>query len=883
MINFEQEKAQLIAQIQQRNILIDGLTVQNGKSGLLSIEQLAALEDIKAKNQKYAHKLASNEFEIAIVGLEKAGKSTFANALIKNTVLPSAPERCTFTSTRLISGANKATVQFYTEAEFDEIFQELLIQIKYSSVTQPQPESHAAKKNKLTTEQQDKLEKLRTRKQKIEKGQVVHAHAGITESELKRLSQEIAELEGLQAAPIPSQETIAPQQPVTSKTSFRTLSLAEFERYFNSLEEKDSDLYKSHIGKTDEEIKDILKVRDRLRLDGKTLSFTGDQLKTDAFQAYIKGENKGQDTSKPRSVKRIEIESSELKQLENAIIYDVPGFDSPTKIHMRQTEERLKAADAIILVTNVGTNPSLQGTTLSVITKNTDEDGIHLKDKLFVFGNQLDRVNNDVDIQGNTLILQGDVEKYKIGERKRVFTGSAYKYLSENGIVEAGKFKHEVNANVDEIRQALIDYYQTERFYILKRKVDTNHKIMQAKLAEIVANLDPNEVVSQDSEQAKITKAAYKAVEERLEWELQKLRDDLKEEILEETYFSRKFQQSVHDQAYFEALSEEEFERNRILEDDSVRLDLAINRINQKIRERLHKQYLEEFNHLIKNMTDYKIKEVEIRLLRTFATAIAADNPAVLTDIEPLCKKYIHKVTHEVAHGENSFTYLLERFSRDIFDVLLSAPVLSQDRKNRYLECVNEYVYLDSYYSNGTGVLVNMILSQRQQRLLAVDVDSLAKVVNTVLSMAKHVSAAAATIDKLVEFSGLLKDASPMLMIKDPSGVARILENATRSNNQTEVLQEINVDIANLKNVLVKAVIPAANMELAFLNGIDKQVKRLIAAFKSRNSQFADDWDSFIAKVVPIIKADEFSHINDKIEAHKIRQQLIDLMQQALI
>ncbi|HNN28823.1 MAG TPA: hypothetical protein PKL36_07185, partial [Agitococcus sp.] len=69
MKNFEQEKAQLIAQIQQRNILIDGLTAQNGKSGLLNSEQLTALEDIKAKNQKYAHKLASNEFEIAIVGL----------------------------------------------------------------------------------------------------------------------------------------------------------------------------------------------------------------------------------------------------------------------------------------------------------------------------------------------------------------------------------------------------------------------------------------------------------------------------------------------------------------------------------------------------------------------------------------------------------------------------------------------------------------------------------------------------------------------------------------------------------------------------------------------------------------------------------------------
>ena len=76
---------------------------------------------------------------------------------------------------------------------------------------------------------------------------------------------------------------------------------------------------------------------------------------------------------------------------------------------------------------------------------------------------------------------------------------------------------------------------------------------------------------------------------------------------------------------------------------------------------------------------------------------------------------------------------------------------------------------------------------------------------------------------------------------------------------------------------------PAANMELAFLNGVDKQVKRLIAAFESRNSQFADDWDSFIAKVVPIIKEGEFSRINDRIEAYKLRQQLVDMMQQALV
>lgn len=878
-MSFDQEKTQLITKIQQRNALIDELITHNYKVGLLNSEQLTDLEGIKVKNQKYQHKLTSNEFEIAIVGLEKAGKSTFANALIKNNVLPSAPERCTFTSTRLVSGGDKATVQFYTEEEFEQIFQELLEEIKYTKTTQSEKLATPSAKG-LTEEDKNHLNKLHKRKESI-----LGNPGGIPDpkkrsDELNKITDQIADLESRHAV-LPQRESTS--APIPAKVSFRTLSPSDFEHYFLSLEEKNPALYKSHIGKTDEEIKDILKVRDKLRLDGKTLTFSGEQLKTDAFQAYIKGEQKGQDTSKPRSVKRIEIESSELRQLENAIIYDVPGFDSPTKIHIRQTEERLKAADAIILVTNVGTNPSLQGTTLGVITKNTDEDGIALKDKLFVFGNQIDRVNDEADIQGNEKILVNDVEKYKIGERKRVFIGSAYKYLSEHGIIETVKLKHNVDAGVDQIRQALIEYYQTERFHILKRKIDTNHKMMQSRLDEILKGLDLDETVSQDSEQAKITKTAYKTIEESLEWELQKLRDDLKKEILCESYFSSKFRQSVHDQAYFNDLTEDEFERNRILEDDSVRLDLAINRINQKIRERVHKEYLEEFNHLIKHMTDYKIKEVEIRLLRVFTSAIATDNQAVLSEIEPLCKKYIHKVTHEVAHGENSFTYLLERFSRDVFDVLLSAPLLSQDRKNRYLQCVNEYVYLDSYFSNGAGILVNIVLSQKKQRLLGVDMDSLRTIVNVVLSHAKHVSAAASTIEKLAEFTGVLKDVSPMLMIKEPSGVDKILEGAKPSNSEAEVLKEINTDIGNLKEVLIKAVVPAANLELAFLNGVDKQIKRLIAAFKTRNSLFADDWDSFIAKVVPVIKEGDFSNINARIEAYKLRQQLVEMMQQALV
>jgi GTPase SAR1 family protein len=863
-MEFNAEKEQLIAQIQQNNALLDEFISKNRSVRLLNNEQLQKLEDIKGKNDKFKHKLESNEFEIAIVGLEKAGKSTFANALIKNTILPSAPERCTFTSTRLVSGSDKASVQFYTEAEFEQIFQELLQEIEYGTEGQI---SSSAPFSTLSDSEKEELEDLRWNRGRLEK------QPATTESafHLAKLHTRIKELEAKQEA----SKTQPTSPKTTRKVGFKSLSLANFDQYFHYLEEKNPSLYKNHVGKTDEEIRDILKCRDRLTLTGETRQFAGHELKTDAFQAYIKGEQQGQDTSKPRSVKRIEIESSELKQLENAIIYDVPGFDSPTKIHIRQTEERLKQADAIILVTNVGTNPSLQGTTLSVITKNTDEDGIALKDKLFVFGNQLDRVNNEADIQGNADILIKDVEKYKIGERKRIFVGSAYKYLSDEKIIKEAKLKHHVDAGIDQIRAALTQYYQTERFEILKRKIDTNKKLMQATFEDVLKTVDFDENFSQKTEQAKITKSAYKAIEECLKWELQKLRDELKKEISAEGYFSNKFRQSAHDEMYFAELSEDEFERIRILEDDSVRLDLAINRNNQKAREHIHKQYLEDFTRLIKHMTDDKAKDIEIRLLRTFTTAIIGDSQSAVAEVEPLCKKYIHKITHEVAHSDNSFTYLIERFSRDVFDILLSAPILSQDRTNRYQSAIKEYIYLDSYYSNGNGTLINLLLNQKKQSLLD-KTATIAGIAKDLLKIANGMNNTTVAISTLQGIINILKDTSPSITMKDTSAaLSQILEAAQRSTTEEQVLKEINTDIVNLKDILVVAVVPASNLELAFLNGIDKQIKRLIAAFETRESDFADTWDDFIAKIVPIVKQSEFDQIHARIEAHELQKKLL--------
>ena len=75
---------------------------------VISTELRKQLRALKYEAEIVLHKLVNNEFEIAIVGLEKAGKSTFANALMESNLLPAKDLRCTFTSTQIeYSGDDK--------------------------------------------------------------------------------------------------------------------------------------------------------------------------------------------------------------------------------------------------------------------------------------------------------------------------------------------------------------------------------------------------------------------------------------------------------------------------------------------------------------------------------------------------------------------------------------------------------------------------------------------------------------------------------------------------------------------------------------------------------------------------------------------------------
>ena len=93
-------------------------------------EKIEKLEEIEEKLKNYLFKIKNDVLEVAFVGVEKAGKSTFVNAFIGKNILPTGYTRTTYTSTQVKYDENgRVEITFFTEKEFLENFRKWLKEI----------------------------------------------------------------------------------------------------------------------------------------------------------------------------------------------------------------------------------------------------------------------------------------------------------------------------------------------------------------------------------------------------------------------------------------------------------------------------------------------------------------------------------------------------------------------------------------------------------------------------------------------------------------------------------------------------------------------------------------------------------------------------------
>ena len=125
---FYQHRIPLVLEVQRWALLLGEMPQARAAQAALS-----ELERLGGPLRKQLERLARGEFRIAVVGLEKSGKSTFINAWLDCDLLPNDSSRCTFTTTHVYSVASDSEQRLEVQAHSPEEFAALVADLERRS------------------------------------------------------------------------------------------------------------------------------------------------------------------------------------------------------------------------------------------------------------------------------------------------------------------------------------------------------------------------------------------------------------------------------------------------------------------------------------------------------------------------------------------------------------------------------------------------------------------------------------------------------------------------------------------------------------------------------------------------------------------------------
>lgn len=809
------EKIEYIGKLDEQISAIDRILKMDSGT-VVGGELRKQLKSIKAEAEMVLRKLKNNEFEIAVVGLEKAGKSTFANALMKNNLLPAKDARCTFTSTQIeYSGDGRddsAAVSFYTGDEFDSDFKDKLCKLGF---------------------------------------------------------------------------------PNYERYSFDSLS----ERQYLSLYESEvSDEKKRLYGDSlHEDILSIIRNADSLSglLGRPSVLFAADKVNSGELASYIT------DESKARAVKQIVIRSKKLTEMKNAVIFDVPGFNSPTELHKIQTLERMKSADAIIVIAN-GASPSLTGESLSLL-RQSDDDGNPLSDKLFVFANkidQADKIKTNIDSTYGEWISKGFVSK---ANQRRIIFGSARAYLQAAGLdgddrvlksFKARERDFPAGDGIEAMREELARYNQNERFEVLKRRINRIKTQIQKAFSGICS--DNEDIASGRSCSAEHIAMALELSDD-VRPQAEKALLDLKAEIRSFMPDEKPLSKQITDYISANITAEHYSVSDELL--DRVKKQTPyvgnyddVGRIEAKIREIKFKEMYEDFYQNVIKIADRHHTAYSKRILDIILGAMGADASPYYDDLKELLITEISACRSDLLSADHSnelyYQSLIERFSRYIYQILITSQY-SAERLREFYDSIDIFYSLSVFYRNSgqENELAYIDIAPKDQplcmmllfhhylnmadalRLLAADIERIAGVSLPDEIMAllnKAFSAAGGNKDSIIgEIGELLSKAAgktvdfKLNLVKqtlcgliesyEPCSVAdreafteyyKRYHSSVRGGRLYSVddfRADFDVDIQILQDVLINAFVRAISMEKPFVAREVKSIDDIVEYIKSKS------------------------------------------------
>lgn len=847
MENWEIEKSKYIDTLE---------TIITGISNILNMESCSIIDSVlkgklitwKMDSEKLLHKLRNDEFEIAIVGLEKAGKSSFSNALIENNLLPTDELRCTYTSTCITyNEEDNATVVFYTREEFARDFS-------------------------------DKLAKM-----------------GIEHPE---------------------------------NYSFEVLTKEQYDQIFQKIDPEKQKLYSTSLNL---DVLEAINHKESILnylIKKEPIEFHGEALNSKEFRDFIT------DPAKAIAVKEITIGSKLLVKMREAVIYDVPGFNSPTEMHQQQTRAKMKSADAIVLIAKAD-EPSLTGEVLDVF-RECDNDGTVLKEKLFVFANKADRTKN---IQKNIETTYEEwIGKRNILEEKhkdRIFFGSSNAHLQaidklpedeKDDYISALK-KRGLEDGINDIRTALEEYNRTARFEVLKGRINKTKGAIAAAFEEINQKYPVSGIGN--FARGKMIYLVLNFTKEfinKAEKSLQSYRDDVvRGKMQMDKPLSKDIAEYILNTITVDnyQITDEELEKAHKSNISSVTEHEAPQTIEPFLRSEKFKRMYRDFSDAIMSISVENHAKCRNDIVDRLMEAMGLSNVSLYYDDirNKIWKNFSDKISR--SNDEGYYQSLIERFSRDIYEILIQCTY-SEERYNKFYPEMDNFFSLSVFYNpNPTKEnkldyinkapkdqqLCNLLLfhngyvfenmedciSKRAEladrvkeltgltelseknmnfikTIVQADYVNADKIIGNALADCKDRNENQMTIsvkiDMLLERAVKeMKEKGDGIFRADISkpeefkkAYANYFANLRSNHTYEKMRKDFACDIEILQDVLLHAFIKAINMEKSFIAREVKSIENVISWIKS------EEFDTFISENIGFIKAEEFDNI-DRTEA----------------
>lgn len=566
------------------------------------------LQNYQLEAEFIRNKLEKNEFEIAVVGLEKAGKSSFSNAFIEKNMLPTDDGRCTYTATCIrYADEDKAVVEFYGQKEFEKDFV-------------------------------DKLNAV-----------------GIEHAE---------------------------------SYSYQTISLEKYKTLYeqNTTGRNNEMLH--------EDICTIIENKDEISryLGMPEKVYTKDGLRQQEFQDFIR--KPGQAIA----VKEVSIYSRELGAMQNAVIYDVPGFNSPTRMHKEQTLEKMSSADAIVMVAK-GDEPSLTGDILKIF-KESDEDGTQLSDKLFVFANKSDRATDFVHNKEKTYEeWVGRYQYVKDSEKdKRIVFGSANAHLQSCKQLQGDNFIRSVEEKnlpygdgIERMKFVLEEYNQVQRAETLKGRI----RRLQKNLKKLFPTEGRDQELSQQNDISKLQMKALMAAQKNIPEMLEDYLNDTIKMEMKGRPLSNHIIQKINNLTKLEDYGISESDIDRLHKKHTGMRGEEVSRVEGDIRKTRFEDMYGAFSKEIVDMVLDTHKQCEKQIINKCIEAIGVEGSSGVA--EELRKRMAEFLADIIKGKDDYYQSLVERFSRDIYEILIRTPY-TYERGRAFFDNSDTFYSMSIFY-----------------------------------------------------------------------------------------------------------------------------------------------------------------------------------------